>query len=605
MSRWMIWCVGIGAFGVALNFGAARAAAGPDGKGAQYVGTKTCKKCHYDVWESWAKTKMAGCFEVLRPDSELKASKKTGLTDAWIEEIKANKPKGDPKVDPAKDYTRDEACLKCHTTGYGETGGYAIPDPKNKKAKRKAKKSLGTGSQEDDARLRQLRKKVKVGRGVTAGDEKSLMILEGRAKADPSKWKAGDGVGYYAGAATSTKPGSQINRGFRVVSVDPKTKTAVVRQVADTGLTATGGDRDRIGDTTVHVANLVRDKKYTAPRGVGAKPEKPSGRKEPWEMTFSEVWSRHLQEETGPINDRIETIEKKLKDIDPFNPGDFGPRRLDIIKLSPRTDKQRKLIAELNKLQKERHSKRSYEVQLAMATKHSKAIEEAIAAGKPISADVLAEHQEYMGLGEKPGPKSEAKKELWEMTREEYRDAILARSQFELVNMPEWLEAHKKGVADALATGRPVPAEVLKDYPDLAKGAKPAAPPGSSSTASVGTGLTDAERAEIRETLPVGEASPLEAPNRTLKPPTETFGIDLMEASRALRATARYKKLRMFTLGMFRPRGARSKIEMQDIRWTTTMAHELGHAVDYRLNGDHFPRSIKARFPGPVDRPER
>jgi hypothetical protein len=36
---------------------------------------------------------------------------------------------------------------------------------------------------------------------------------------------------------------------------------ATVRQVADTGLTSTGGN-DRIPDQLVHVANLVRDNKY-------------------------------------------------------------------------------------------------------------------------------------------------------------------------------------------------------------------------------------------------------------------------------------------------------------------------------------------------------
>jgi len=110
-----------------------------------YVGTKTCKKCHFDVWQSWSKTKMAHAFEVLKPNSQLKPSRKTGLTDEWIAQIKENKTKANPPIDPEKDYTRDESCLKCHTTGYGEPGGYVIPDPKDKKARRKAEKLEGVG----------------------------------------------------------------------------------------------------------------------------------------------------------------------------------------------------------------------------------------------------------------------------------------------------------------------------------------------------------------------------------------------------------------------------------------------------------------------------
>jgi hypothetical protein len=71
---------------------------------------------------------------------------------------------------------------------------------------------------------------------------------------------------------------------------------------------------------------------------------------------------------------------------------------------------------------------------------------------------------------EAPGrPSAEGAKEPWKMTRQEYRDAVLNKSPFELVNMPEWLAAHKKGVQDAVKAGKPVPAEVLKDYSDLAK----------------------------------------------------------------------------------------------------------------------------------------
>jgi hypothetical protein len=112
-----------------------------------------------------------------------------------------------------------------------------------------------TGDAERDARLKNLRAL----RGPkTAGQEKSLAILEAQAKADPSKWAIGDGVGW--------RVDRQINRGYRVEQVDAAKKLALVRPVADTGLTVTGGGMEGIGAEWVHVADLVRDKKYDAPK---------------------------------------------------------------------------------------------------------------------------------------------------------------------------------------------------------------------------------------------------------------------------------------------------------------------------------------------------
>ncbi len=49
------------------------------------------------------------------------------------------------KLDPNKDYSTDEKCIKCHVTGYGKPGGYVIPDLNDKKAVRLAKRLAGVG----------------------------------------------------------------------------------------------------------------------------------------------------------------------------------------------------------------------------------------------------------------------------------------------------------------------------------------------------------------------------------------------------------------------------------------------------------------------------
>jgi len=72
---------------------------------AEYIGAKKCKMCHIKQYKSWAKTAMADSFENLKPGVKAEAKKKAGL-------------------DPEKDYTANAKCLKCHTTGYGQPGGF-------------------------------------------------------------------------------------------------------------------------------------------------------------------------------------------------------------------------------------------------------------------------------------------------------------------------------------------------------------------------------------------------------------------------------------------------------------------------------------------------
>lgn len=72
---------------------------------AGYMGPQTCAECHAQQATSWAQTKMAKSFDVLRPGQKIKEKQMAGL-------------------DPDKDYSHDEFCLPCHTTGYGKVGGF-------------------------------------------------------------------------------------------------------------------------------------------------------------------------------------------------------------------------------------------------------------------------------------------------------------------------------------------------------------------------------------------------------------------------------------------------------------------------------------------------
>ncbi|MHC4217374.1 MAG: cytochrome c family protein [Planctomycetota bacterium] len=91
-----------------------------------YVGTKKCKSCHLDTHKSWEKTKMGMAFETLKPGHAKEAKASFGF-------------------DAEKDYTADAKCLPCHTTGYGKSGGYAIPAAGDKRAARKVKYLQGVG----------------------------------------------------------------------------------------------------------------------------------------------------------------------------------------------------------------------------------------------------------------------------------------------------------------------------------------------------------------------------------------------------------------------------------------------------------------------------
>lgn len=93
---------------------------------AAYVGSNKCKMCHVKQYKSWKKSRKFKSLATLKPGNAAEVKKAHGL-------------------DPDKDYSTDPTCLACHTTGFGHEGGYAIPDPTDEKAVRKARKLAVVG----------------------------------------------------------------------------------------------------------------------------------------------------------------------------------------------------------------------------------------------------------------------------------------------------------------------------------------------------------------------------------------------------------------------------------------------------------------------------
>jgi len=96
------------------------------GDEAAYVGANKCKKCHLPQSKSWKDGKKAKAIEVLLPGNAAETKAKHNL-------------------DVNKDYSKDETCLPCHTTGFGHPGGYAVPAEGDEAAAKAAPKMAGVG----------------------------------------------------------------------------------------------------------------------------------------------------------------------------------------------------------------------------------------------------------------------------------------------------------------------------------------------------------------------------------------------------------------------------------------------------------------------------
>jgi hypothetical protein len=83
------------------------------GDSPSYMGAENCKKCHLIQFDTWKASKMSSSFEALKP-CDMTTYEGKNLAER----------RKTAKLDPDKDYRTDPKCLKCHTTGYGQPGGY-------------------------------------------------------------------------------------------------------------------------------------------------------------------------------------------------------------------------------------------------------------------------------------------------------------------------------------------------------------------------------------------------------------------------------------------------------------------------------------------------
>jgi len=139
-------------------------------------------------------------------------------------------------------------------------------------------------------------------------------------------------------------------------------------------------------------------------------------------------------------------------------------------------------------------------------------------------------------------------------------------------------------------------AEALGEPPPEAPTPPPEAPPPEAPSG----------RKELADVGAEGEAPATALPHKVARSrsdlpeginfPGEHFPTELMEATRRLGATARYKHLRGAKKGQYvqyvEYQSKRDRIEMGDIENSRTMAHELGHRIDYLLEGGKAARKI-------------
>jgi hypothetical protein len=123
---------------------------------AKYIGAKKCKACHMKQYKSWQKTSMATSFENLKAGVKADEKKKAGL-------------------DADKDYTHDESCVKCHSTGYGKEGGFTSIEETPKLAGVQCESCHGPGS--EYAKVMKKKQKEWKETGYTSEELKAIGLI--------------------------------------------------------------------------------------------------------------------------------------------------------------------------------------------------------------------------------------------------------------------------------------------------------------------------------------------------------------------------------------------------------------------------------------------
>ena len=91
-------------------------------KKPKFVGAVKCNgSCHDPYYQAWTKSPHGNTYNLLKAGVRKEAKERA-------------------KLDPEKDYTTTPLCLRCHTTGYRQIGGFKPAGSKNKKGKDTATK---------------------------------------------------------------------------------------------------------------------------------------------------------------------------------------------------------------------------------------------------------------------------------------------------------------------------------------------------------------------------------------------------------------------------------------------------------------------------------
>ncbi|QPJ66810.1 MAG: cytochrome C-554 [Candidatus Nitrohelix vancouverensis] len=86
-------------------------------KRPRYVGSTKCNgSCHDPYYKAWKNSPHGKTYQLLKPGQRAEAKKRVNL-------------------DPEKDYTSSPLCLRCHTTGYRQSGGFRPAGTKSRKGR--------------------------------------------------------------------------------------------------------------------------------------------------------------------------------------------------------------------------------------------------------------------------------------------------------------------------------------------------------------------------------------------------------------------------------------------------------------------------------------